>query len=131
LRAIEPPPRHRLVRGFGDRDIAAIEPASFPGGERVVLCDSFLKAACYRLQRGRETALSCDETRALILRVACGQGSVVLADSAELGAVPPAVEFGRGDLILIPPGIHYAVRNEGPDECEYSEQCIAPEVALV
>jgi mannose-6-phosphate isomerase-like protein (cupin superfamily) len=131
LRAIEPPPRHRLVRGFGDRDITAIEPVSFPGGERVVLCDSFLKAACYRLQPGRETALACDESRALILRVARGEGSIVLADSAELGTARPAVEFGRGDLILIPPGIHYAVRNQGPDECEYSEQCIAPEVALV
>lgn len=131
LRAIEPPPRHRLVRGFGDRDIAAIEPESFPGGERVVLCDSFLKAACYRLQPGRETALACDESRALMLRVARGEGRVVLADRAELGAAPPAIEFCGGDLILIPPGIHYSVRNQGPDECEYSEQCIAPEVALV
>jgi oxalate decarboxylase/phosphoglucose isomerase-like protein (cupin superfamily) len=67
----------------------------------------------------------------LILRVARGEGSIVLADSAELGTARPAVAFGRGDLILIPPGIHYAVRNQGPDECEYSEQCIAPEVALV
>ena len=131
LRAIEPPPRHRLVSGFGDREIAALEPASIPGGERVVLCDAFLKAACYRLQPGRETGLGRDESRAAILRMACGEGSVVLAAGDELGDARPAVEFGRGDLILIPPGIHYAVRNEGVEECQYSEQTIAPEVALV
>jgi mannose-6-phosphate isomerase-like protein (cupin superfamily) len=132
LRALELPPRNRLVRGFGDRDIAAIEPVSFPGGERVVLCDSFLKAARYRLQPGRETALACEQERAVILRVACGEGRVLLADDTELGGqARPGLEFGCGDLILIPPGIHYAVRNEGLDECQYSEQSIDPEVALV
>ncbi|MGD0579600.1 MAG: hypothetical protein ABSC08_11800 [Bryobacteraceae bacterium] len=131
LRAIQPPPRNRLVRGFGDRDIEAIDPVSIPGGEQIVLCDSFVKAARYRLQPGRETGLGREQDRAVILRVARGEGSVVLADSTELGAARPGLEFGRGDLILIPPGIHYAVRNEGADDCEFSGQCIAPEVAFV
>ncbi|MGO9241505.1 MAG: cupin domain-containing protein [Bryobacteraceae bacterium] len=131
LRAIEPPPRNRLVRGFGSHEIEPIDPVAIPGGEQVLLCDSFVKAACYRIRPRSETALACEATRAVMLRLASGHGSVVLADSDELGDAAPGVEFERGDLILIPPGIHYAVRNESAEECAFSEQCIAPEVALV
>jgi mannose-6-phosphate isomerase-like protein (cupin superfamily) len=131
LRAIKMPPRNRLVRGFGRHEIAPVAPVSIPGGEQIVLCDSFVKAARYRLRPRSETALECEAGRAVILRLASGRGSVVMADGAELGDAAPGVEFERGDLILIPPGIHYAVRNESADECEFSQQCIAPEVALV
>lgn len=131
LRAIEPPPRNRLVRGFGGHEIEPIEPVAIPGGEQAMLCDSFVKAARYRLRPRSETRLWCEASRAVILRMASGRGNVVLADRGELGDAAPGVEFERGDVILIPPGIHYAVRNESADECQFSEQCIAPEVALV
>ena len=131
LLAIDMPRRNRLVSGFGDRDIVPIEPQAIPGGEQVVLCDSFLRAARYRLQPRRESALVSERGRAVILRIASGEGSVVLADSTERAGALPSVEFRRGDLILIPPGIHYAVRNDSAGDCEFSEQVIAPEVALV
>ena len=131
LCAIELPSCNRLVEGFGDRDIVPIEPHSILGGERVVLCDSFLKAARYRLQSRHETTLAQEPHRAVMLRIARGDGSVVLADATELSDGRPAIEFQRGDLILIPPGIHYSVRNESAGDCEFSEQVIAPDVALV
>ena len=76
MRAIEPPARNRLVQGFGDRSIRTIEPVAIEGGERTLLCDSFVRAARYRLKPGGETALGRDEERAVVLRFFGGRGSV-------------------------------------------------------
>jgi mannose-6-phosphate isomerase-like protein (cupin superfamily) len=131
LSGIEPPVQSRVVQGFDSRDIKTLEPVAIQGGERIILCDSFIRAARYRVTPGEETALGHERDRALTLRISKGSGSVVMTDISELGTAQPRVGFSRGDLILIPPGIHYAVRNEDNDYVEYSEHCISPDVALV
>jgi len=131
MRTLDPPARNRLVQGFGDRNIRTIEPTVIEGGERTVLCDSFVRAARYRLKSKGETAVAREEERAVILRFFSGRGSVLIADDSELNDPKARVEFDRGDLILIPPGIHYAVRNEGDDPASYCEHCIAPGVAFL
>jgi hypothetical protein len=45
MRTLEAPTRNRLVEGFGNRSIQTIEPVAIQGGERTLLCDSFVRAA--------------------------------------------------------------------------------------
>lgn len=131
LRAIEMPSHNRLVKGFGERNIEAIQPVAVQGGERFLLCDSFVRAAHYVIRPGAETAAERDEDRAILLRISRGRGSTAIADATELGDSMPRVEFRQGDLLLIPPGIHFAVRNEDNGWLEYSEQRLAPGVAFI
>jgi mannose-6-phosphate isomerase-like protein (cupin superfamily) len=131
LREIEPPPRNRMVKGFGAREIETIEPVAVPGGEQFLLCDSFVRAARYVIKPGAETATERDDHRAVLLRISRGRGSAVMADASELGGPKPRLAFDKGDLFLIPPGIHYAIRNEGSGYVEYSEHRIAPGVAFI
>jgi mannose-6-phosphate isomerase-like protein (cupin superfamily) len=131
LRTIKAPPNSRLVRGFGHRKVEPIARVAIPGGERMTLCDSFVRAARYVIRPGEQTALEHDDRRAALLRFFSGPGSVVMADGAEVGRSMPRIQFASADLILIPPGIQYAVRNEGDGYVEYSEHRIAPEVAFI
>ena len=131
LRAVSLPAGNRLVTGLAEKKFARIQPAAVPGGERLVLCDSFVRAARYVIDPGQQTALSHDETRSVLLRLGSGYGTVVIADATECTGIPPSLPFVRGDLFLIPPGIRYAVRNESAEHVSYSEHCIAPEVAFI
>ena len=131
LQKIEPPSQNRLVKGLGEREIETIEPVAVPGGEQVLLCDSFVRAARYVINPGAETATECDAHRAVLLRISRGRGSAVIADASELGDSKPREEFRKGDLLLIPPGIYFNVRNEDPGYLEYSEHRIAPDVAFI
>ena len=131
LREVPSPPQHRMVRGFGDRQIERIDPVAVQGGECTLLCDSFVRAARYTIQPGKQTTLERDDERAVLLRISSGQGSVIMADSSEVGGALPSIAYNRGDLILIPPGIHYSVRNESQDYVRYSEHRIAPDVAFI
>ena len=131
LRAVEPPAANRLVTGLGEKTFARIQPGVVQGGERVVLCDSFVTAARYVIEPGKQTALAHDDTRCVLLRLGSGHGTVVIADSTECSGTLPSLPFVRGDLFLIPPGIRYAVRSESSEYLAYSEHCIAPEVAFI
>ena len=131
LWAIEPPASNRLVTGLGEKKFEHIQPTRVQGGGRVVLCDSFVTAARYVIEPGKETALAHDKTRSVLLRLNSGQGTVSIADSTEGTGTLPGLSFARGDLFLIPPGIRYAVRNESREHVAYSEHCIAPEVAFI
>ena len=131
LHEIEPPACNRLVKGFGAREIETIEPSAVPGGEQFLLCDSFVRAARYVIKPSAETATERDDHRAVLLRISRGRGSAVIADVSELGGSRPRLAFDKGDLFLIPPGIHYAIRNEGSGYVEYSEHRIAPGVAFI
>ncbi len=130
LRAVQPPAQNRLVKGLGEKQFERIQPAPVPGGERTVFCDAFVTAARCVIEPGGETSLTHDDMRAVLLRMN-GRGTVVVADSSECVPAPPRLPFDQGDLFLIPPGIHYAVRNEGDGYLTYSEHCIAPEVAFI
>jgi mannose-6-phosphate isomerase-like protein (cupin superfamily) len=131
LQEIEPPSRNRLVKGLGEREIESIEPVAVPGGEQILLCDSFVRAARYVVKPGAETAIERDDHRAVLVRISLGRGSAVIADASELGDSKARLAFDKGDLFLIPPGIHYAIRNEGSGYVEYSEHRIAPGVAFI
>ena len=131
MRTLEAPVRNRLVQGFGARSIQTIEPVAIEGGERTLLCDSFVRAARFTLKPGAESALGLEKDRAVILRFFSGRGTVLMADASELKDPKARVEFGRADLILIPPGINYSVRNESEDLAAFCEHCIAPSVAFV
>lgn len=131
LREIEPAVRNRLVQGLGEKRIEPIRPELVEGGERTLLCDSFVKAARYVIEPGKQTALASDDSRAVLLRMYNGRGTVVVADSSECGASMPWLPFERGDLFLIPPGIRYAVRSESGGHVCYSEHSLVPEVAFI
>jgi hypothetical protein len=131
LRSIAPPAHNRFVRGFGDRNMERIEPVSVQGGQRTLLCDSFVRAARYVIGRGEKTALDHDDHRTVLLRFFSGYGTLVIADTSECAGASPRVPFAQGDLFLVAPGICYAVRNEGEGDVAYSEHCIAPDVAFV
>jgi mannose-6-phosphate isomerase-like protein (cupin superfamily) len=131
LRAIDMPVKHRAVRGFEHRDIEAIARDAVQGGERTILCDSFVKAAQYVVAPKQETRLHREDDRVVLLRISSGYGSIAVCDSTEIRLSKPRMEVRTGDLVLIPPGLHYAVFNEA-DECiAYSEHCISPSVAFV
>ena len=130
LRALEAPPSSRIVSGNEHRQFHRIAPEWVPGGERFLLCDSFVRAARYRIGPKMETAVENDEVRAASLRIFGGRGSLLLSDSSESGN-PPPLEFAPGDLFLVPPGIRYSLRNESSACLEYSEHLIAPEVAFI
>lgn len=131
LRACPAPARNRFVKGFGERNIELAEPVAVQGGERILLCDSFVRAARYFIGRGKETALDHDDQRTVLLRFFSGHGTLVMADTSECGGGAPRLPFTQGDLFLVAPGIHYAVRNESDDDVAYSEHRIAPDVAFV
>jgi len=90
-----------------------------------------VRAARYVIRPGGETALESGDRRVALLRFFSGRGTVVIADSTEVGRSMPAIQFDSADLILIPPGIQYAVRNESVGFVEYSEHSIAPDVAFI
>jgi hypothetical protein len=129
LRAIEPPRRNRLIHGVEYRRMERLDPVPVHAGERVTLCDSFVRAARCLIAPGQETVLTHDEERAVLLRMHSGHGTIAVADVSETTA--PRLRFERGDLFLIPPGIQFAIRNENTDFVSYSEHCIAPGVAFI
>ncbi len=131
LRAVNSPRTSRLVTGLGEKQFTELRAAPMQGGERTVLCDSFVTAVRCRIEPGKEAAFAQDDSRTTLLRINEGRGTVVIADAAECRGVPPSLQFERGDLFLIPPGIRYAVRGEKSDGVAYSEHCIAPDVAFI
>ena len=131
LRAIEMPPTNRAVRGLEHRNIETILPEAIPGGERTVLCDSFVRAARYAIAPKQGTNLQREDDRVVLLRISSGVGGLAICDSSESRSSIPRVEVRTGDLVLIPPGVQYAISNEADGYLTYSEQCISPEVALV
>jgi len=131
LASLEAPARNRLVKGNHPRVFHKIEPEWVPGGERFLLCDSFVRAARYRIAPKAEALVGEDPARAISLRVFRGQGTLMLADRSESPASVPGIEFNPGDLFLVAPGIRYSFRNESSDHLEYSEHSIEPGVAFI
>jgi len=131
LRAVESPASYRLVSGLGKKTIEPIGRERVEGGERVILCDSFVRAARYLIEPGKRSAVGYDDRRSALLRMNSGRGSVSIAEESECRGTMPALTFETGDLFLIPPGIRYAVHGDGGDQVSYSEHLIAPEVAFI
>lgn len=131
LRAIEMPLTNRAVRGLEHRNMEIIVPDAIQGGERTVLCDSFLRAARYVIAPKQETDLQREDDRLVLLRISSGDGGLAMCDSSENPSSIPRVEVRTGDLVLIPPGVQYAISSEAGGYLTYSEQCISPTVAFV
>jgi hypothetical protein len=131
LASLEAPRHNRLVGSRHPRITHKIASEWVPGGERFLLCDSFVRAARYRIAPKAETAVAEDAQRAISLHVFRGQGTLSIADASESPASAPGLEFNPGDLFLIAPGIRYSFRNESSDHLEYSEHSIEPGVAFI
>jgi mannose-6-phosphate isomerase-like protein (cupin superfamily) len=66
------------------------------------------------------------------LRISRGVATLSIADDGELNHLSDhSFEVGEGDVLLVPPGVHYRFINETGGELEYSEHQIRPEVAFV
>ena len=104
LRTLQAPPRSRLVRGLERRSLHAIEPEPVQGGERIRLCDSFVRAARYAIDPGRETAPAHDQSHAAVLRVFGGQGTILIGDCSETQGPEQRIEFGPADVLHRPAG---------------------------
>jgi mannose-6-phosphate isomerase-like protein (cupin superfamily) len=131
LRAIAMPPANRIVSGLEHRHIEPIVPHAIQGGERTILCDSFVRAARYVIAPKQGTSVQREDDRVALLRISSGEGGLVICDSSETWSSIPPVEVSTGDLVLIPPGVPYAITNEADGYLTYSEQCISPTVAFV
>lgn len=131
LCAIEMPLTNRAVRGLENRKIETIVPDAIQGGERKVLCDSFVRAARYAIAPKQGTHFQREDDRVVLLRISSGDGSLAMCDSSEIRFSIPRVEVRTGDLVLVPPGVQYAISNEADRYLTYSEQCISPAVAFV
>jgi hypothetical protein len=131
LRSLKAPASSRVVSGNENRTFQEISPEWVPGGERLILCDSFVRAARYRIGPKQETAVVQDDVRSASLRVFDGCGSIRISDRFESGGAETRLEFGPGDLFLIPPGIQYSFANESSGYLEYSEHTIDANVAFI
>ena len=130
LRALEAPAASRIVSGNRERQFQQIAREPVPGGERMVLCDSFVRAARYRNGPQLQSGTLHDPHRAASVHIFAGHGAILIADSSESGNAHP-IEFSAGDLFLIPPGIQYSLINASTANLEYSEHLISPAVAFV
>jgi mannose-6-phosphate isomerase-like protein (cupin superfamily) len=131
LGAIQMPLTNRAVKGLEHRSIETIVPDAIQGGERTVLCDSFVRAARYAIAPKQATHFQREDDRVVLLRISSGDGGLAMCDSSEIRFSIPRVEVRTGDLVLIPPGVQYAISNEADGYLTYSEQCISPAVAFV
>jgi hypothetical protein len=83
MRSLEAPPTSRLVSGTEHRHFHKIAPEWVSGGEQILLCDSFLRAARYRIGPKGETGDQQDAGRATSLRIFRGHGNIRIADDGE------------------------------------------------
>ncbi|HVT59452.1 MAG TPA: hypothetical protein VHR45_13755 [Thermoanaerobaculia bacterium] len=132
LAGVRTPPSSRLVEGPARRPRRRLlGPAVIAGGSKTVLADGFVVASLIEVEPRSETEPQRDERRAAALYVRAGNGRILLGTPAELArADPPSLLLGTGDLLTVPPGIAYALVNDGGPTLEVVEHRISPEVAL-
>ncbi len=88
-------------------------------------------ASRYIIERGESTDPMQDDQRAAGLYVSAGTGRIMMGDWCEIQRdTPPSISIRAGDLLMVPPGIHYAFVNDGHEPVEVSEQRIPLSVAF-
>lgn len=132
LRDIRSPAASRRIAGTGDGPmVEELPPRAIAGGSRTVLADGFVVATQYRIEPRGETDVLRDPRRAASLYVRTGTGRLLIGTAAEMKrADAPSLPLAGGDLLTIPPGIEYALVNQGPAPLEAVEHRIEPGVAF-
>ncbi len=101
------------------------------GGTTTPLARNAMHATRYMIEPRRASDLFVDEERASSIYIAEGSGRIVVADSSEAASMtPPTISVVSGNLLLIPPGIHYGFVNEVSEPLKLSEHKIALSVAF-
>jgi len=133
LQSLRLPAKHRNVDMLsGETTVEPIPWTAVEGGERAILTDSFVTASNYRLSPMAAGALQRSAERAAQIRIFSGEGRIAIAGDDELDRLEQvAIPVKGGDLLFIPPGIHYRIFNDRGEALEYSEHLIAPNVAFI
>ncbi len=133
LKSLRLPAKHRNVDMLsGETTVEPIPYEAVEGGERAVLTDSFVTASNYRLNPLAAGALHRFPDRAAQIRIFTGEGRIAIAGDDELDRLEQmAIPVKSGDLLFVPPGVHYRIFNDRGEALEYSEHRIAPEVAFI
>jgi hypothetical protein len=132
LKNLSYPARSFLVRsGNGNIERTPLPSTSFKGGFRQELETKDLAGALFQIDGRQQTEMLCDRDYAASLFVSGGQGRVFMGEEREFyGANPPDIPVSGGDILLIPAGISYIVRNESADILRFSLQRIRVDVAF-
>ena len=133
LAGVRSPETSRRFEGIsGDGPVVELAPAAVEGGRRTSLFDDFVGAALLSVEPGGETGLLGDPRRAASLYVRGGAGRILLGTRAELArATPPSLPLAARDLLIVPPGVPYALVQEGAEPLELVVHEIEPGTALV
>ncbi len=128
--AFPPDARHLDLDGPATRG-QAVEPVEIRGGRLLRLADSFVVASRYLLDAGGTTDVMHDDERAAMLHVTAGSGRIVIADRDEIALdTPPSLAARKADVLLVAPGLRYALAGDGDGPFEVSEHRITLEAAL-
>jgi hypothetical protein len=127
-----PEEAHRVVIGNAGVVRERIPSVAVPGGSRTTLGEGEMIAASHRYEAGATSGIMSDAGQTTCLHIAHGSGQVLLGTADELRRVsPPAIAVKAGNLLLIPPGAHYAFVNDGASAMGVAEHRIDASTAFV
>lgn len=125
-------PASRRVIDIATQAAAALEPEPRPGGRVTRLACNDMRIAWHEIDPGAETQSQTDISSAASLYVTSGSGRLALGEPAELQTPdPPAISIGAGDLLIVPPGIAYALINGAGEKLMVSEHRLPYKIALI
>lgn len=108
-----------------------INPAEIRGGRRIAISQGAVTASRYVIDPFEASDLYQDQVCAASLYIANGKGRVIVGEASEAqGLTPPTIPVSKGDLLMVPAGIHYGFINESNEDLEVSEQRIPLDVAF-
>lgn len=133
LRAIVPPSEsHHVVISASGVTRTPMPRDAVAGGWRTTIGAGSMGASTYVYEPGAAGAVSSDPTRATCLHVMAGKGSLVLGTADEVRRTsPPTIAVSAGDLLLVAPGAHYGMLNDGCDAMTIAEHRLAADTAFV
>lgn len=134
LVGLELPTQNRVVDMLYGNEIAAepIKQEQHAFGRSVLLTDTFLKASHFWVDPNKSTPVEIDPERTSVIRIFDGRCKIYLQDpdehAADLAVEPVIAE--KGELVVIPNGIHFRIENASDIELACSEHRILASVAL-
>lgn len=133
LAGLRSPAASRRYEGLSAREpVVELSAREIRGGTRTTLFDDFVGAALVTVAPGGETDRLEDARRATSLYVRSGHGRLLLGTRAELALPhPPSLPLAPQDVLTLPPGLPYALINEGPEPLDLALHEIEPGKALV
>jgi mannose-6-phosphate isomerase-like protein (cupin superfamily) len=122
----------RVVMGEAQRRFEDLPWEETAGGKRVVLADNASFMAERLVVAAGPAAEPVRTPRMIAAHVLSGEGRLFLGDAEEAarGALQE-IPLKKGDLLMLPPGSHYAYENTGENELIVSQQHIEPATAFL